>query len=228
MKRKIYYMIGVMLIILGGVFIMLPEISSWILHMKSDQTITNLQKIMRDQKDLNALYRKAHQYNQKIYRQKQKELKDAKSYETAQLILPYKKVVFGYITIPKIKEKLPLYLGADKENLKAGAAILGQTSLPIGENNSNSVIAGHRGYQGVPYFREIDKLKRGDEVIITNPWEKLRYNVFGTEIIHPYELDKIKIRKDRDMVTLLTCHPYRGNGRYRYVVYCVRNQKKMK
>lgn len=25
------------------------------------------------------------------------------------------------------------------------------------------------------------------------------------------------------MVTLLTCHPYRGHGRYRYVVYCMRN-----
>lgn len=228
MKRKIYYLIGVMLIISGSIFIMLPEISSWIFHRKSDQIITKLQKRTRDPKDLDALYQKAYQYNQKIYRQKQKELKDAKSYETAQISLPCKKAVFGYITIPKIKEKLPLYLGANKENLKGGAAILGQTSLPIGNKNSNSVIAGHRGYQGVPYFREIEKLKLGDEVIITNPWEKLQYVVFDIDIIKPYEFDKIQIKKNRDMVTLLTCHPYRGNGKYRYVVYCARKQEKTK
>ena len=36
-------------------------------------------------------------------------------------------------------------------------------------------------------------------------------------------MDKILIQKEKDMVTLLTCHPYRGHGRYRYVVYCMRN-----
>ena len=228
MKHKLFHLAGVILIISGSIFIMLPEISSWIFHIKSEQTINNLKKRTQGQKELDALYQKAYQYNQKIYRQKQRGLKDIKSYETAQMILPYNKTVFGYITISKIKEKLPLYLGADKENLKKGAAILGQTSLPIGNKNSNSVIAAHRGYQGIPYFREIDKLNRGDEIFITNPWEKLRYIVFDIEIIKPYEFDKIKIQKDKEMVTLLTCHPYRGNGKYRYAVYCIRKQGKTK
>lgn len=26
------------------------------------------------------------------------------------------------------------------------------------------------------------------------------------------------------MVTLITCHPYRGHGKYRYIVYCVRDK----
>lgn len=224
MKRKLFNLIGIIMIISGSIFIMLPEISSWIFHMRSEQTINDLKKGTQGQKALDALYKKAYRYNQKIYRQKQKGLKDTKSYETVPIILPHKKTVFGYITISKIKEKLPLYLGASKEKLKKGAAILGQTSLPIGNQNSNSVIAAHRGYQGIPYFREIEKLKQGDEVVITNPWENLRYTVFDIEIIKPYELDKIKIRKGKDMVTLLTCHPYRGNGKYRYVVYCMRNQ----
>lgn len=224
MKHKLFNLIGVILIISGIIFIMFPEISSWIFDMKSEQTITDLQNRTKRQKDLDAIYQKAYQYNQKIYKQKQKGLKDIKSYETAPIILPHKKSVFGYITIPKIKEKLPLYLGADKENLKKGAAILGQTSLPIGNQNSNTVIAAHRGYQGIPYFREIEKLKQGDEVVITNLWEKLHYIVFDIEVIKPYEFEKIKIKKDKDMVTLLTCHPYRGNGKYRYAVYCMRNQ----
>ena len=27
------------------------------------------------------------------------------------------------------------------------------------------------------------------------------------------------------MVTLLTCHPYRSGGKYRYIVYCVRENE---
>ena len=63
----------------------------------------------------------------------------------------------------------------------------------------------------------------GDTIIVRNPWEILRYQVVDIKIIQPYESDKIRIQKGKDMVTLLTCHPYRGHGKYRYVVYCERN-----
>ena len=43
------------------------------------------------------------------------------------------------------------------------------------------------------------------------------------QIIDPYDTDKIKIKKRKDMITLLTCHPYRGHGKYRYLVYCIRD-----
>ena len=119
--------------------------------------------------------------------------------------------------------KLPLYLGATLENMRSGAAIMGETSLPLGTKNSNCVIAAHRGYEGIPYFREIEKLKVGDRVIVKNPWEKLTYRVEEIKIIQPDDSDQIKIRKGKDMVTLLTCHPYRSHGKYRYVVYCIRD-----
>lgn len=119
--------------------------------------------------------------------------------------------------------KLPLYLGASLENMRKGAAIMGETSLPLGTKNSNCVIAAHRGYEGIPYFREIEKLKVRDRVIIKNPWEKLTYRVEEIKIIQPDDSNQIKIQKGKDMVTLLTCHPYRGHGRYRYVVYCIRD-----
>lgn len=120
--------------------------------------------------------------------------------------------------------KLPLYLGATLENMRKGAAIMGETSLPIGTKNSNCVIAAHRGYQGIPYFREIEKLNVGDRVIIQNPWEKLSYRVEKIKIIKPDDSDQIRIQKGKDMVTLLTCHPYRSHGKFRYVVYCIRDQ----
>ena len=109
-----------------------------------------------------------------------------------------------------------------EEHMAKGAAILGAASLPVGGRNTNSVIAGHRGYRGAPYFRDIEKLKPSDEIRITNPWETLCYYVESAAVIAPDDSDAVKIQEGKDMVTLLTCHPYRSHGAYRYVVYCVR------
>ena len=93
---------------------------------------------------------------------------------------------------------------------------------PIGGDNTNCVIAGHRGWRGADYFRHIDRLHVGDTVTLTNLWETLTYTVADIQIIQPHEVDKIKIQQSRDLLTLLTCHPYAGGGRQRYVVYCER------
>jgi sortase A len=103
-----------------------------------------------------------------------------------------------------------------------GAAHLSQTSLPIGGNNTNCVIAGHRGWGGASYFRYITDLQPGDEVIITNLWGEMSYTVTDTQIIAPNDVEQILIQENRDMITLLTCHPYASGGEQRYLVYCER------
>ena len=69
----------------------------------------------------------------------------------------------------------------------------------------------------------IDKIRVGDEVRITNLWEELRYTVVEIQIIEPYDLDAILIQPGRELLTLMTCHPYASGGRYRYLVFCERN-----
>ncbi len=163
-------------------------------------------------------------YNQSIYENMQKDLTDPFSYESASFDLTEYGLsdnIIGYLSIPAMDVELPVYLGANDENLAKGAVHLGQTSMPIGGNNTNAVLAAHRGYQGIPMFRDIEKLKTGDLVTITTPWDTLTYQVFQTEIIFPDEINKILIQPGKDMLTLFTCHPYRQNS-HRYVVYCER------
>ena len=180
----------------------------------------------QDAEKIGKMYQIGKSYNQKIFNNGQVGLVDAWSYETAPSTLQGIQGVFGTIKIPKMKVNLPLYVGASEKNLIKGAAILGQTSLPMGGENTNCVIAGHRGYQGIPYFREIERLKTNDKVFVTNPWETLTYRVEQIKIIRPGDVEEIKIQSGKEMVTLLTCHPYRTHGKYRYVVYCVRDQGK--
>lgn len=117
---------------------------------------------------------------------------------------------------------LPIYLGATNEHMASGAAHLSQISLPVGGKNTNCVIAGHRGWRGAKYFRDIVALVPGDEVIVTNLWEELHYTVTGAEIIQPYDVKKILIQPGSDMLTLLTCWYPGAGAKQRYIVYCQR------
>ena len=130
--------------------------------------------------------------------------------------------VFGILRIPVMDLEMPIYLGANYDNLANGAAVLTQTSIPIGGENTNAVIAGHRGWNGYPYFLDIEKLKAGDLIFIKNVWEELTYQVKTIRIVYPDDVDAILIQPGKDMVTLMTCHPPNTGGKYRYLVYCER------
>ena len=164
-------------------------------------------------------------YNQQIWEDQQSGLSDPWSYQQPSFTLGdfgMENEIFAVISIPKIELEIPVYLGATTEHLSLGAAHLSQTSLPIGGSNTNCVIAGHRGWHNGKYFRNIVSLVPGDEVQITNMWETLRYQVLETKVIESYEVDKIKIQPDRDMVTLLTCYYTGSNHKMRFAVYCER------
>ena len=224
MKR----MIGLLFFVIGIGCFFYPNIATQIQSKEIDNYIEHYeQKDCRTGKD--EMLKKAESYNHKIYKEDQKTFKDPWSYEQNTFhVEGWKREDFGYILIPAMDVRLPVYIGASEEHLQKGATVLGQTSLPVGGTNTNSVIAAHRGYQGKPYFRDIGRLKPGDEVYIRNPWKKLTYVVEEIRIINPDEIDTVKIQPGRDMLTLLTCHPYRGHGKYRYVVYCVREHTRIK
>lgn len=132
--------------------------------------------------------------------------------------------VFGVIRIPAMDVEMPIYLGASEENMANGAAVLSKTSIPIGGENTNAVIAGHRGWNGYPYFMDIEKLQKGDTVTITNLWGELTYKVTEIRIVYPDDIEAILIQEGKDMITLMTCHPPNSGGKYRYLVFCERTE----
>ena len=171
------------------------------------------------------LYEAMRQYNENIYANGQSGLTDAWAYQQPSFDLASYGIedgVIGVINIPAMDIELPIYLGATYDNMAAGAVHLSQTSLPIGGDNTNCVIAAHRGWYGAPYFRYIDVLQPGDEIYITNLWETLTYKVSEIKVINPNDIDEILIQPGRELLTLLTCHPYASGGKYRYAVYCER------
>ena len=114
--------------------------------------------------------------------------------------------IFGYISIPSADIEAPLYLGGSMENLNQGAAILGQTSMPIGGESTHCVIAGHRTWNAILHpFVGLEKAQIGDHVYLTNPWQTLTYRVIDVEIIFPDDSERIRIHSGRDLLSVYTC-----------------------
>lgn len=193
---------------------------------KNAENLTLAERNKYDKSMFNELKAAMIDYNQKIYANHQEGLKDAWSYEEAEFDLTKYGVydnVIAELRIPAMGCDLPLYLGATWNNMAWGAVQLGKTSMPVGGNNTNCVIAGHRGCTNGPYFLYIQNLMIGDKVYIDNLWETLTYKVVDIRIISPDDIPAVLIQEGRDMVTLITCHPYPYNYQ-RYAVFCERTE----
>jgi sortase A len=165
-------------------------------------------------------------HNRFLYETGQESLSDPWSYQQEVFDLSQYGLegeAVAVIQIGQLDIELPVFLGATSDHMNRGAAQLSQTSMPIGGVNTNCVIAGHCGWNGAIFFRYLSNLEVGDEIVLTNLWEELHYTVADMKIINPTDVDKILIQEGRDLLTLLTCHPYGTGGRYRLAVYCERN-----
>ena len=224
-KRQFgWKVVGFGLILCGIMAILIPELQAAKVQQNGAAEIEKIQENTLEDEKWNALWNEICRYNQALYENDQVEFKDAETVtHPPEIVEDFGTELFGYIEIPTMDCRLPLYLGASAENMERGAAVLGGTSVPIGGDNTNSVIAGHRGWKRNKFFKEIEKLCAGDMVYVTNFWETLNYRVENVEVIEPDDSEKVKIQEGKDMITLITCHPYRSGGKYRYVVYCVRD-----
>ena len=212
------------LLAVAGIYVMLwPVLTGHRLQADTDATVQSFLEERKPEQQYPELLAALQEYNRQLYAEKQCNLTDLEACEEPAADLTTYGIedeIIGVLEIPAMELTMPVYLGASDAHLAAGAAVLGNTSAPIGGDNTNCVIAGHRGWRGADYFRYIDRLQAGDTVTLTNLWETLTYTVADVQIIQPHEVDKVKIQQGRDLLTLLTCHPYASGGRERYVVYC--------
>ena len=212
------------LLAVAGIYVMLwPVLTGHRLQADTDATVQSFLEERKPEQQYPELLAALQEYNRQLYAEKQCNLTDLEACEEPAADLTTYGIedeIIGVLEIPAMELTMPVYLGASDAHLAAGAAVLGNTSAPIGGDNTNCVIAGHRGWRGADYFRHIDKLAVGDTVRLTNLWETLTYTVADIQIIQPHQIERIKIQSNRDLLTLLTCHPYASGGRERYVVYC--------
>lgn len=120
--------------------------------------------------------------------------------------------MMGYVQIPKINIKLPIFHTTDEEVLKEAAGHLEGSSLPVGGENTHAVISAHRGLPSAALFTDLDKLEEGDYFLLYILDDVLCYQVDQIHVVKPDQTEDLAVEPGQDLVTLLTCTPYGVNS----------------
>ena len=120
--------------------------------------------------------------------------------------------MIGHVEIPKINQDLPIYAGTSEEVLQKGVGHLEGTSLPIGGNNTHTVLTAHRGLPEKTLFTNLNELEVGDKFYIHNIEKTLAYQVDQIKVIEPSKFEDLMIVPGHDYATLLTCTPFMINS----------------
>lgn len=175
-----------------------------------------------DDSNLEELLAQALEYNRKLAESDQGWY--LSQYETGiynNMVNPFGNGMMGYIEIPGIQVRLPIYHGVDEAVLQVGIGHLESTSLPVGGESSHCVLSGHRGLPSARLFTDLDQLVEGDVFYIHVLNQTLVYQVDNIRIVEPEDLSALTIEEGKDYCTLVTCTPY-GVNTHRLLVRGVR------
>lgn len=120
--------------------------------------------------------------------------------------------MMGYVEIPKINIKIPVFHTTEDEVLQKAAGHLEGSSLPIGGESTHAVISAHRGLPSATLFTDLDKLKEGDHFLLYILDDILCYEVDRISVVEPDQTESLAVEEGKDLVTLFTCTPYGVNS----------------
>ena len=109
----------------------------------------------------------------------------------------------GRISIPKAHSRFVFVSGTIAKELKKGPGHYRDTPLP-GEHGTIG-LAGHRTTYAAP-FRRLNRLRRGDPILVTMPYGRFRYRVEGSRVVQPTTVSVLRY-VGYERLVLTTCHP---------------------
>ena len=159
-----------------------------------------------------SLISAAEEYNEKLSRDGIEWTMEEEQKEEYRRLLNFNgSGIMGYIDVPKINVKLPIYHGTSEVVLQTSIGHIEQTSLPVGGEGSHCALSGHRGLPSAKLFSDLDKLAVGDLFTLSILNETYTYEVDQIRVVLPADLSELKILPGQDLCTLITCTPYSIN-----------------
>ena len=217
--KKGSLIIGIIFLIVAFGFVLYPLISNTINNCFALSTIDNYKSKVADLKDSKSRYlTDAEEYNHNLSK-----LVNDFTYSSDSVIDGYDNILnfgdglIGYIEIPKINVKLPIYHGDRDKVLEKGVAHIPNTAFPIGGIGNHSVLSAHTGYPTQVFFDNLDDLAIGDEIKVSVLDETLIYKVTAKNIVKPDNISLLSVDDRKDLISLITCYPY-GVNSHRLIV----------
>lgn len=213
-KRRI---ISLIIFVLSIGLILYPVISSFLNNYKQAYTINEYQTIVEEKADYTEEKKQCIKYNQSLINNPARFQPDEEGIEEYNNLLNIADGLMGFVDIPKINIKLPIYHHSEIKELSNGTGHVLGTSLPVGGKGTHAVIAGHTGMASQMMFTDLTDLEIGDKFYIRVLDEIITYEIDQIELVLPEDTSLIGINPDEDYVTLVTCYPL-GIGSHRLLV----------
>lgn len=212
MNKRMRILLLVLAVVLGTGLMAYPMLSSLYREAHQGAVITKYQEVMaqEDTALLDAVWEDAQEWNRQLAAGEIDILKPEENGYFDQLLLPGS-AVMGYIQIPAIHVLLPIYHGVGSDALSRGVGHMTQSSLPVGGDNTHSVLSAHSGMASSPMFSDLEKMEAGDVFFLSVLGETLAYEVFDIQTVLPQEVEGTQIHPGEDLCTLITCTPYGVN-----------------
>ena len=197
-----------------------PYIANYIFEHRTDSIVETTEKLERNMEDRKReeYADEINKYNQELYSgriQLQDPFKEMfEEKETGkynELLNINKNGIMGTIVIPAINIKLPIYHGISEKILEKGIGHLEGSSLPLGGENTHTVLTGHTGLSNAKLFTDLSEMKEGEFFFLNILGEQLVYQINQIRIVLPTDLEELYIKKGKDYCTLVTCTPYGVN-----------------
>lgn len=119
--------------------------------------------------------------------------------------------MIAHLVVPKLSLDLPIYHGTEENTLMIGVGHLEGTALPVGTSGGRCVLAGHSGMPNARMFDDIHLLEKGDRFVVWTLGTPLAYEVCDIQVVTPEHSELLLSEEGEDLVTLVTCTPYRVN-----------------
>ena len=216
-KEKLVIFLFILMILVGLGIILYPIISNQINEKRYQNVINTYQYAVtkKTNGENEKLFAEAREYNSTLsYGQIVDVFQNpnqTSSTEYLSILNVNNNGMMGYISIPKIDVKIPIYHGTSSEILQKGVGHLEGSSLPIGGESTHAILSAHRGLPSSRLFTDLDQLKEGDIFYIYILDGVLAYKVNQVLITEPSETEALEIVDGKDYVTLVTCTPYAIN-----------------
>lgn len=216
-------LLGILLVLLTGIgFIAYPLVSNSLYEKDKSLVTTEYEKEAEavEDEETAALLAEAYQYNEALMKANivltdpfDPSILEQQGSDPYMSILNYATDgVMGYLSIPLIDVKLPIYHGTSMEVLEKGIGHLEQTSLPVGGEGTHCVLTGHTGLAGKRMLTDLTQLEEGDVFYLNVLHETIAYKVVRIAVVEPEDTTLLRISREKDLTTLVTCYPYGINS----------------
>lgn len=221
MLKKLRGLMPLVIIAIGLLVLFYPTISNFLVMKNASRAVTNYNAKVDalSDEEYQRILGAVHAYNARLAAENSDETSAlAGAVDTEATDSEYMKLLnvngdgmLGYLTIPRLKETMPIYHGTSEEVLQVGVGHLEQTSLPVGGASTHAALSGHRGLPTAKLFTDLNLMKKGDKFYIKILKDTYAYQVDKITTVLPTDTKELAIENGKDLVTLITCTPYAVN-----------------